>query len=103
MTESQTPSDRLNYTGDLTPIIEHVCEAYSVGRLSSSSIVEVGYEDCNVVIEADQAKFVAKMFAKTRTPEDITRYATTMEKVVQAGVRHPELLATDNGETTYSD
>ncbi len=103
MSELQTPADRLNYTGDLTPVIERVCETYGVGQLSASSIVEVGYEDCNVIIETDQAKFVAKMFAKTRTPEDITRYATTMEKVVQAGVHHPELLTTDTGETTYSD
>lgn len=103
MNELQTPADRLNYSGDLTPVIERVCETYGVGRLSASSIVEVGYEDCNVVIETDQAKFVAKMFAKTRTPEDITRYATIMEKVVQAGVHHPELLTTDAGETIYSD
>jgi Ser/Thr protein kinase RdoA (MazF antagonist) len=103
MSELITPADRLNFMGDLTPVIERVCETYGVGQLSASSIVEVGYEDCNVVIETDQAKFVAKMFAKTRTPEDITRYATTMEKVVQAGVHHPELLTTDTGETTYSD
>lgn len=103
MPELQTPADRLNYSGDLTPVVERICEAYGVGQLSASSIVEVGYEDCNVIIETDQAKFVAKMFAKTRTPEDITRYATTMKKVVQAGVHHPELLTTDAGETTYSD
>lgn len=103
MSELQTPADRLNYTGDLTPVIERVCEAYGVGQLSTSSIVEVGYEDCNVIIETDQAKFVAKMFAKTRTPEDIIRYATTMEKVVRAGVNHPELLPTITGETTFTD
>lgn len=103
MPELQTPAGRLNYSGDLTPVIERVCETYGVGQLSASSIVEVGYEDCNVVIETEQAKFVAKMFAKTRTREDITRYTTTMGEVVQAGVHHPELLLTDTGETTYSD
>lgn len=103
MSELQTPSDRLHYSGDLTPVIERVCEVYGIGRLSASSVVEVGYEDCNVIIKTDQAKFVAKMFAKMRTPEDITRYVTTMEKVVQAGVHHPELLITDTGETIYSD
>lgn len=103
MSELQTPADRLNYTGDLTPVVERVCEAYGVGQLSASSIIEVGYEDCNVVIETDQDKFVAKMFAKTRTPEDITRYATTMEKVVEAGVHHPELLTTSSGEAVYDD
>lgn len=103
MPNLQTPTNRLNYTGDLTPVIERVCETYGVGQLIASNIVEVGYEDCNVVIETDRAKFVAKMFAKTRTSEDISRYATTMEKVVETGVNHPELLATDAGETTYSD
>lgn len=103
MPNLQTPANRLNYAGDLTPVIERACETYSVGRLISSRIIEVGYEDCNVVIETDQAKFIAKMFAKTRTPEDITRYTTTMEKVVQAGVHHPELLRTTSGETTYKD
>lgn len=103
MSELQTPANRLNYSGDLTPVIERVCEAYGVGQLSTSSIVEVGYEDCNVIIQTDQAKFVAKMFAKTRTAEDIARYTTTMEKVVDAGVHHPELLKTAAGETTYAD
>lgn len=103
MAELRTPADRLNYTGDLTPVVERVCEAYSVGQLTATSIVEVGYEDCNVVIETDQAKFVAKMFSKIRTSDDITRYTTTMEKVVEAGVHHPELLTTSAGETAYGD
>lgn len=103
MPELQTPADRLNYTGDLTPVVERVCEAYGIGQLTASSIVEVGYEDCNVIIETDQAKFVAKMFSKIRTPDDITRYASTMEKVVEAGVHHPELLKTDTGQATFSD
>lgn len=103
MPELQTPADRLNYSGDLTPVIKRVCDAYGVGQLSVSNIIKIGYEDCNVIIETDQAKFVAKMFAKTRTPEDIARYVTTMEKVVRAGVYHPALLLTTAGETTYSD
>lgn len=98
-----TPTDRLNYTGDLTPVVEHICEAYSIGQLSSTHVVEVGYEDCNVVIETDQNKFVAKMFAKSRTPEEISRYTTIMKKVVVAGVYHPELLVTNAGETIYED
>jgi Ser/Thr protein kinase RdoA (MazF antagonist) len=103
MPELQTPVDRLDYRGSLTPVVERVCEAYGVGQLTTSSIVEIGYEDCNVIIETDQDKFVAKMFAKTRTPDDIARYTTTMKKVVEAGVHHPELLVTSSGEITYND
>jgi Ser/Thr protein kinase RdoA (MazF antagonist) len=103
MPESQKPTDRLNYTGNLEPIVARLCEAYGVGIPSGVDVVEVGYEDCNVILETDQAKFLAKMFAKTRTPEEISRYTTTMQKVVEAGVNHPELLTTSSGEVTYTD
>lgn len=82
MTEQQKPTDRLAYSGSLEPVIERLCAAYDVGTPASSSVVEVGYEDCNVVVETEQDKYLAKMFAKTRTAEEIARYATTMKKVV---------------------
>jgi Ser/Thr protein kinase RdoA (MazF antagonist) len=99
----QQPTDRLAYSGNLEPVIERLCAAYGVGTPAGSSVIEVGYEDCNVVLETDQDKYLAKMFAKTRTPEDIARYANTMEKVVEAGINHPELLTTNSGDITYSD
>lgn len=99
----QQPTDRLAYSGDLEPVIERLCAAYEVGTPASSSVVEVGYEDCNVILETDQDKYLAKMFAKTRTSEEIERYATTMQKVVEAGINHPELLNTTSGEVTYTD
>lgn len=103
MIEQQKPTDRLNYTGNLEPVVERLCDAYGVGTPSSINVVEIGYEDCNVVLETEQDKFLAKMFAKTRTTEEIGRYATTMQKVVEAGVQHPELLMTSSGEVTYTD
>lgn len=103
MAEQQKPTDRLDYNGDLEPVIDRLCAAYDVGTPVGSSVIEVGYEDCNVVVETDQDKYLAKMFAKTRTAEDIARYANTMQKVVEAGVHHPELLTTSSGEVTHTD
>lgn len=103
MTNVPSAADRLNYTGDLAPVIQRVCEAYGTGVLVASSVIEVGYEDCNVLIETSDGKFVAKIFAKTRTQENINRYVTTMEKVIEAGVQHPELLTTKSGAMTFSD
>lgn len=103
MAEQQKPIDRLAYSGDLEPVIDRLCEAYGVGTPASSNIIEVGYEDCNVVVETDQNKYLAKMFAKSRTAEEIARYTTTMQKVVEAGVHHPELLTTSSGEVVYKD
>lgn len=99
----KTPADRLEYSGDLRPILERVCIAYNVGKLTDFSIIEIGYEDCNTIIETSQGKYLAKIFAKTRTPETITRYSTIMEKVVEVGVHHPPLLKTHGQQNVYTD
>lgn len=97
------PTDRLNYSGSLNPVIERLCDTYDIGTISDFSIIEVGYEDCNIIIETEQDRFLAKIFAKTRTPEDINRYTTIKQKVVEAGVHHPELVTTTTGESVYTD
>jgi Ser/Thr protein kinase RdoA (MazF antagonist) len=103
MPEHMHPTDRLAYEGDLEPVIERLSESYGVGHVRGFSVVEIGFEDCNVIIETDQDKFIAKMFARTRTPEDVTRYTTIMKKVVEAGVQHPALVSLPNGGVTYTD
>lgn len=103
MSKQQKPTDRLAYVGDLEPVINRLCAAYGVGTPVGSSVVEVGYEDCNVILETDKEKYLTKMFAKTRSAQDVARYTTTMRKVVEAGVNHPELLTTSSGELTYTD
>lgn len=102
MSEIQKPSDRLNYSGDLQPLVGQICDAYGLGKFSKFTIIEVGYEDCNVVIETEQKKFLAKMFSKSRTPDDIKRYTKIMQKVVDEGVNHPELMSTTNSERVYT-
>lgn len=101
--EIQKPTDRLAYTGSLDPVIARIGEAYHIGTPTNFSVIEVGYEDCNVAITTGRNKFLAKMFAKTRKPEEVTRYTNIMEKVVKAEVNHPELLRTDTGEIVYRD
>jgi Ser/Thr protein kinase RdoA (MazF antagonist) len=96
------PTDRLNYDGDFAGIVDELSSAYDIGEVKSFSSIEIGYEDCNVAIEADTGKYVAKMFAKTRTSEDIERYVTIMQKVVEAGVNHPELLSTKQNNRVFA-
>ncbi len=42
MSTHNTPSGRLDYEGDLTPVIEEVCEAYALGQMDGFSVIEVG-------------------------------------------------------------
>ncbi len=101
--EKKTPTDRLNYSGGLDVVIDRFCGVYGVGKPRKFSVIEVGFEDCNVIIETARAKYVAKIFSKDRSQEDISRYSTIMEKVVETGVNHPPMLRTEDGNVVYVD
>jgi len=101
--DKRTPIDRLNYEGNLDPVVGRLCTTYRVGEPTDFSVIDVGYEDCNVVIATQKDKYVAKIFSKGRSPQDITRYSTIMEKAVEAGVHHPPLIRTADGGVVYVD
>lgn len=101
--DKRTPVDRLNYSGNLEPVVSRLSSAYNIGNPKDFSVIGVGYEDCNVLIDANKGKFVAKIFQKGRTPEDITRYTTIMERAIAAGVNHPPLLQNQEGSVVFSD
>ncbi len=93
----QKPTNRLNYRGDLGPVIKRICDIYPVGSLRSFYFIDIGYEDCNVVVETSEGKFLAKMFSHKRSSKDIQRYTTIMNEVVKAGVNHPKLVPSKDG------
>lgn len=99
----KTPIHRLNYSGNPGPVVDRLCDAYEIGKPIKFSVIELGYEDCNVAIETLKGKYVAKIFSKERTPEIIERYSIIMEKVIEAGVNHPCLAKLDNGDVVYTD
>lgn len=101
--DKRTPTDRLNFEGRLDPVVNRLCVAYGVGDPVDFSVISVGYEDCNVVITTPKDKYVAKIFSKGRTPQDIARYSNIMEKAVEAGVTHPPLIRTTSGSVIYTD
>lgn len=101
--DKKTPINRLNYSGNLRPVVGRLCIAYRIGQPRNFSVIETGYEDCNVMIETLWGKYVAKIFSKIRSQKDIDRYSTIMEKAMDAGVNHPPLAKTGNGEVVYTD
>jgi len=101
--EKHTPLDRLNYSGSLEPVVADLCRAYRIGEPTNFSVIEVGYEDCNVTIQTGTGRYLAKIFSKGRTPENIARYTAIMQKVMEAGVNHPTLLKVNTGNFVYKD
>jgi len=102
--EKQKPfHGRLGHSGSLKPVIDRLALAYGIGTVSTFGIIEVGYEDCNVAIETSTSKYVAKIFSKGRTADDISRYTKTMEMVMNAGVNHPPVIRTAEGKFVHKD
>ena len=99
----KTPIDRLNYSGSLSPIVDRICATYKLGQPTEFFVIEMGYEDCNVFIETSANKYVAKIFSKVRSQADITRYVVVMEKVIEAGINHPQLMKFNEDEVLYQD
>lgn len=103
MTENSPALERLKYTGDIAPVLERTTEAFGAGSFRNFSIIGVGYEDCNVKVETERGKYVAKIFQKERTSENIKRYSTIMRKALEAGVNHPKIHEGQGGEMVFYD
>jgi len=82
---------RLEYTGDLHSVLQSVAHDFGFGELESYDIVDIGYEDFNVIIQTDGQKHFVKIFSKVRRADEIQRYVEVVKAVLTAGVRHPEL------------
>ena len=101
--EKGTPLDRIDYRGDIKPVVDRLADAYGIGKVKDFYVIEVGYEDCNIALQAEKGKYVAKIFSKERDQENIARYNTMMEKAVEAGVNHPLLYKLGNDTPIFRD
>lgn len=93
---------RIDFSGDFDALIGRIATAYKLGGTLHHRVIEVGFEDFNVKISTDQGEFLAKIFSKNRTAEEIDRNVTNIEKAIAAGVNHPKLLLS-NGQALYQD
>ncbi len=110
--ETGSPSDRVDYKGPMAPVIVRLCEEYKLGAPFMFEPIKTGCEDCNIHLQTSAEKedgehelkeYVIKMFSSGRTEGEVERYVTTTNKAIEAGVNHPPLHLTSNGEPVYKD
>lgn len=89
--------ERTAYTGSIEDLTTEVRLQYEIGDLQQATVIAVGYEDCNVKLTTDTGDYNMKVFAKTRSLQDIERYVDVMERVLAAGIRHPRLVDNKQG------
>ena len=82
---------RIKHKGNPLDFIIIVCNDYKIGSCISYEIVEMGYEDLNIIIKTNKGKYFAKFFASSRNEIECERYVDIMIKALSAGVNHPKL------------
>lgn len=88
---------RINYQGDLNPILRNVCRDFQIGEYTSYEIVPIGYEDFNMFVRTDKGKYFIKVFGSFRDKVQCSRYVGMIESVLKAGVSHPKLFKSAQG------
>ena len=95
--------ERIDYQGDLEPVLKSACKAFGVGNLINFKLIEKGVEDFNVGVETTTGKYVCKIFNKTRTKSDINRLISVYEKVSCADVGFPRLCKKNDGSLLFEN
>jgi Ser/Thr protein kinase RdoA (MazF antagonist) len=96
--------DRRIRSADLDGLVRRLAGAYGLGRVLSSSVITLGYEDCNLDVVTESGRYVAKVFAAGREARDIERYVSVLEAVEAAPIAHPRLHRTSGaGSLLHED
>lgn len=89
--------ERINYHGDLNPLLNNVCLDFDLGKYESHDVVPIGYEDFNLFLTTDKNKYFIKIFGSYRDEEECSQYVRVMESALEAGISHPKLYKSDQG------
>lgn len=71
-------------SAELEQRIGELSARHNIGSVYSWSVIEGGLEDCNIKIESEKGRFLLKVFAINREPNDVERYIEIVTTVSKA-------------------
>lgn len=80
---------RIEYSGEMDVLLKDVCNSYGLKPYIFHEVLEIGYEDFNLILNTSDEKYFVKVFASYRTVEEITRYLDIMTKAIAHNINHP--------------
>lgn len=91
--------ERINLNTNLSNISKEICKRYNLGDYLSETIILVGYEDFNYILETTIGKYCVKIFNKERTDKDCRNYVDRIELASNLNINTPKLYKyKNNGE-----
>lgn len=88
--------ERINHANDIAEIAKRVCDLYKIGDYRKHKIVEVGYEDFNVILDTTCGRYFMKILNKERTDEECERLANIYNTARNNGIHVPMIYKTQN-------
>ncbi|MBI2421098.1 MAG: phosphotransferase [Candidatus Levybacteria bacterium] len=101
MSINQVFQQRIGYLGDLMPLLSRICSDYKIGNYLTHSIIPMGYEDLNLIIETDSHRYFVKIFAKSREDKDCQRLIDIILATGHAEVDQPEIYPFNKDKFLY--
>lgn len=91
-------SDRINLNTELSIISKKICNMYGLGEYLSDTVIAVGYEDFNYILETSTGKYCVKIFSEERKDKDCKNYIDRIELAELTDINTPKLYKI-NGES----
>lgn len=88
---------RISYQGPIEELLKNLADDYNFGSYESYQIIDVGYEDFNIVLKTNKGKFFFKIFANFRDEEGCQRYIDIILAAIKNKVSHPKLYQSKQG------
>jgi Ser/Thr protein kinase RdoA (MazF antagonist) len=85
------PLRRIRRPELLDRLLRWTAGACGLGAVHGHHVSDVGYDDCNVVLETSTGRYLVKILSAMRSRPMCARYVEIVDRVVAAGVCHPPL------------
>ena len=89
--------DRIDKIEDIGILSELVCREYNLGDYLDTKIIEIGYEDVNVVITTSTGKYFMKVFSNDRDDKEASEVIERAHVAAENGVKSPRVFENSKG------
>lgn len=88
---SKRYSDRIDTIDDVKTLIEEVLNIYQKDSLKEYKVLEIGYEDFNVIIKTNSDNYFLKVFNNSRDDKEVKSIIERIIAAVKVGVPTPDI------------
>lgn len=95
-------AERINLNTELCNISKEICNQYNLGEYISDTIIEIGYEDFNYILETSSGKYCVKVFNKERTDKECKQYVDRIKLATTLDINTPKIHNEKNKDCLFT-